>query len=288
MNILLTGSSGFIGSEIKKKLKHFKLNVIDYDIAQGQDILNLLQRRQVIEEQKIDIVLHTAAEANLYIMEETEGARRGVNVNVLGTANVADVCASKNIKLIYASTMCVYGDTKITKEEDTCIPVPQELYAYTKLAGEEIIKGYSKNFNMEYIILRFATVYGPTQRKELATSIFTSQAKANKEVTVHGTGKQTRTLTHIEDIAEGCVLACLNFHKAKNQTINLTTTEEISALKMAKDIIKECNSSSQVKFIPQRKNQTFREKTTNSKAKVLLNWKPKYKWKIGIKTIISS
>jgi UDP-glucose 4-epimerase len=283
MNVLLTGSSGFIGKAIKHKLTQADIKVIPYDIAEGYDILNAEQLRDTIEKENVDIVFHAAAEANLYSMEEASGAQKGIDINVKGTMNVVSVCSTKRVKLIYASTMCVYGDTDCSKLEYECVPQPQELYASTKLIGEHLIKGYNNNFGLEYVILRFATVYGPNQRDALGTSIFLKQALQNIPLTVHGTGNQTRTLTYIDDIAEGCLLACTHFEEAKNRTYNLTSTEEISALQMAKDIIGLCNSQSTIEFVPQRKNQTFREKTSNARARLYLKWTPAHTWAEGLK-----
>ena len=283
MKVLLTGSKGFIGKQLSITLLEEGYEVIGYDIEDGQDILNLKNLEETISVTDPDFIFHVAAEANLYGMESLEGAKRGIDINVIGTSNIALLASKFKKKLIYASTMCVYGDTQESKLEDTTKPKPQELYAYTKLAGEQLILGCHKNFDLEYIILRFATVYGPGQRTALGSSIFLTQALKNEDVTVHGDGTQQRTLTHIKDIVQGCLLAVKNFKSGKNQIINLSSDESISANQMAEDIIELSQSNSKIKYIPQRKNQTFHEYTSWVKAFLLLNWSPSFSWKSGIK-----
>ena len=281
MRILLTGSSGFIGREVLTKLRT-EHKVFEYDVLNGDDILDISNLERNVRLYQIDLIFHIAAEANLYSMENISGAKKGMDINVVGTNNVALVCATHKIKLIYASTICVYGDTTELKDETHCLPEPQELYAYTKLAGEQIVKGCHKNFTLDYIILRFATVYGPRMREALGCYIFIKQALAGEEVTVHGDGTQERTLTHVEDIADGCMNAVKYFDTAKNRTYNISTDEKITATQMAKDIIAITNSTSKIKYIPQRQNQTFSENVSYTLAEQYLHWKPKYTWQNGV------
>jgi len=279
MNILLTGSSGFIGTAIKLKLKRAGYNVLEYDRKLGRDVLNLEDLEQHI--QSCNFVLHIAAQANMYAMEDIDGAYKGTDFNIQGTHNVAFLCAKHKIKLIYASTICAYGNIKEQATEDAKVN-PSELYACTKYAGEIIIQGYALNFNLEYIILRFATTYGPGMRSALGVHVFFTQALQDKDITIHGDGKQARTLTHVDDIATGCALAIKHFDNARNEIINLSQHEKVSAIQMAEDIKKITGSNSKIVFVDQRHNQTFDENVCNQKAWKLLNWLPKYNWQDGL------
>lgn len=287
MNILLTGSSGFIGSKVLQALIQQKYSVTPFDIHDHKDILNIEQVNREVE--KNDIIVHIAAQANLYNMETIEGAKAGTDLNVQGTHNIVAACAEYKKKLVYISTVCVYGNPKQSGgyyHENKTEPRPLELYSFSKYCGEMLVKGYSANFGLEYVILRLATTYGPGMRKALGAYIFIDQAKHNKPITVHGNGKQVRTLTYISDIVSGIVCSIKSFDKAQGCTYNISSEEQISAIQMAKDIKKYTNSKSEIVFIKQRKNQTFEEYVENKKARKYLRWKPKYSWKKGIKETI--
>lgn len=281
--ILVTGGSGFIGKEIIKHLEWYKFKAINYDIRAKCNLLNRNQLERCIKE--VDMVIHIAAQANFMEMEDLVGAQQGVDVNVIGTHNVAYFCTKYKKPLIYGSTVCTYGNIKEIGKESSALN-PSDLYAYTKLAGENIIIGYAKTFGLNYIILRFATTYGPGMRPALGVYKFIAAAAKTLPIRLHGNGKQTRTQTHVYDIAAGVVKAVQRFNKAKNNIINLSSTEQISAKRMAKDIIKKLKSKSKILSVEQRKNQTFEERFSIDKARKLLKWSPVYSWDKGIKHTI--
>lgn len=284
--ILLTGDKGFISKRLKQRLIKLGHEVIGYDIVDGFDLLDLPKLEEFIK--SVDVVYHIAAQADLMTMYDIENARKGVLANVEATHNVAYLCAKYNKWLIYASTVCVYGNQDEHPEmEDVTLPNPSDLYACSKYAGEWVIKGYSKNFGNPYTILRFATIYGEGMRPALAVHIFLSQALKGRDITVHGDGKQDRTQTYIDDLVDG-IVAPLNYpENAKDQVFNLTNAKSISALQMAEDIKEITDSNVSIVFIPQRANQTLHEDFDVSKAELLLNWKAKTPWKEGLqKTLL--
>ena len=282
MNLLVTGSSGFIGSKVVSRLKLLGHKVIPYDLVDSRSILDVNQLEELIPE--VDAVFHIAAQADLTQMSESIGAgRQGVILNVTGTNNVACLCAKYKKWMIYASTVCVYGNQDSWPErEDSTLPNPAELYSCSKYAGEWIMRGYGYNYGMPWTSLRFATVYGEGMREALGLHIFFSQAIRNLPITVHGDGSQVRTLTYIHDLVDG-IVSVLDHPRSQNQVINLSSTEQISALKMAEDVKKITDSSSEIIFIPQRNNQTIHENFDVSKAEKILSWKAKTSWNDGLK-----
>jgi len=275
--ILLTGSSGFIGKHIYNILKKY-YGVIPFDKKCGKDLLNIKQLEKSI--QKCEIVVHAAAEANFENMEVFDKSYSSTSMNIQGTHNIAHLCSKHEKKLIFISTCCVYGNASKFVEEIKVYP--KDLYSFSKLAGENIIFGYHKNFDLQFIILRIATCYGPNMRPELGIAKFIYNASKNIPLPIHGNGKQTRTFTHVYDIAQGVLKSIKFFNIAKNNIINISTTEQTSALQAAKDIIRLCKSKSPLQFVKQRKHQIFKENVSNHKAMQLLKWFPKYNWQKGI------
>lgn len=280
--ILVTGSDGFIASRVVTKLREMGHDVIGYDILSGYDLLDLVQLEKSIK--PVDIVYHIAAQADLTKMSESvKEGRKGVLINVEGTHNVAYLCAKHKKWLIYASTVCIYGNVKDHPEkEDETLPNPSELYSCSKYAGELLVKGYGLNYGMPWTSLRFATIYGEGMRKALGLHVFFRQALAGVPITVHGDGSQVRTLTYIHDLVEGIVAPLAHPEKAKGQIFNLTATQGISAKKMAEDVKALTGSKSEIQFVEQRANQTMHEDFDVTKAKTLLKWEATTPWEKGL------
>lgn len=283
MKILVTGSDGFIGGHVVRRLKDAGHEVVPFDIRSGGDMLD----RDAIDKavaDGIEVVYHIAAQADLTKVKSFDDAYICTELNVTGTHNVAYACAKHKAWLVYASTCCVYGNQEQHPEtEDTTLPNPAELYAATKLAGEDVIKGYGLNFSMPWTILRFATIYGPGMREALATHVFFDQAYRGADITVHGTGEQDRTLTFIDDLVDG-IVRTHEHPESQGHVINLTASEPISANKMAEDIKRIVGSPSKIVHITDRPRQTFHEDFSVEKAKTLLGgWFAKTAWEDGLK-----
>lgn len=275
-NILVTGGSGFIGQHLVDRLRSQGHNVDIFDLSGGQDLLNVQQVEEAISGR--DMVFHLAAIADLY--ESKKNPLKNMNVNVIGTINVAEACLKYGVLLNYASTCCVYGNQEIHPSDEKSLPNPTEIYACSKLAGENIILGYAKTCGLKYNIMRFATIYGPGMRSALATYVFLDQAIKGLPITVHGTGKQTRTLTFTEDLVDGMVEW---FNSGiTDEIVNVTTEEEVSVLEMIELIKKITGSKSEIIFLPERQGQIFREQIEAQKALALFGWKAKHTFEEGM------
>lgn len=270
MSILVTGGNGFIGKNFVGKLE----NVEIYDLP--NDILDIENLRRRIRGK--DIVWHFAAIADLdwAVLHEKET----FDVNVQGTINVARICAEEGVKLNYISTGCVYGNQKSYPTIEESLPNPAELYASTKLMGEEAIKAFAKTYGLRYNIARIATIYGEGMRSALGVHIFFSQSLKGVPITVHGDGLQIRQQTYIDDLIEGLVLLH-NWH-GENETFNFCADEGVSAIQMAKDIKRVTETESEITHVDQRKGQVFIENISSDKAKNILGWKAKTPFKEGL------
>jgi nucleoside-diphosphate-sugar epimerase len=261
-----------------RKLGH---EVVSYDIVDGQTLFDMDRLEQAVK--AADIVYHIAAESDLTRMMTLETGRAGVRTNIGGTENVAYLCATYDRWFLFASTVCVYGDVNLHPvHEDRTLPNPNEIYACSKYAAEWLIKGYGKSFNLNYTILRLATVYGPGMRAALGVYVFFEQALLGLPITVHGDGKQERTLTYVDDVVEGMIAPLSHKAAALGQVFNITMQEPISALRMAHEIRDITRSASQIVFIPQRKNNTIHEEVDISKAEHLLNWRARTSFTEGL------
>ncbi len=272
MKTLIIGK-GFIGDKVLDKLidsgKHEEIDV--FDLTLGHDLRN---RTQVFEAIKgHDKVILMAAVANLNDFEADP--LLGMDVNVGGLINVSNSCMVLKKKLYFISTCCVYGNTKdLPSSEEACV-APSEIYAAAKYAGEWILKGYRKSYDLDYVILRLATAYGPGMRAALAPAVFINQIKRREPITIHGSGEQTRTLTYIDDLVDG-IVTVINSN-VMNETFNISTEEERSVNELV-DIIKQEMGVPdwKVRHTPDRKGQTFKEQIDSKKIREIRVWKGRY------------
>lgn len=294
MNITITGGSGFIGSNLVRVL-HKKYNITVFDINETQfndatyvqgNITNSKAANEAIK--NADIVIHLAA--TLGVINTEENPIKTLDTNIFGTKNVLDACKNNNVKkIIFSSSSEIYGEpTKIPiNEADKVMPITN--YGISKLAAEEYIKAYSKNFGITYTILRLFNIYGEKQRNDWVMSEFVNQAIKNQEIMIHGNGSQIRAFCHVNDAVKGFEIA---LKKGNNDTYNIgNDTEPISIKELAERIITLSNSKSSMKFLPFEKSNRDRNEIMNrapniEKARKQFDYKPEVSLNEGIKKII--
>ena len=229
--ILITGSAGFIGFHLCKKLLESEYSVIGidninhyYDIELKKrrlDILNNYKRRKkakwefiktdLIDEDKLqdifkifnpDIVVNLAAQAG--VRYSIENPKAYINANIVGFQNILDCCKIFKIKhLLYASSSSVYGgNTKTPFKENDSTNHPVSLYAATKRSNELMAHTYSHLYNIPSTGLRFFTVYGPWGRPDMAPMIFAEAILSRKPIKVYNQGNMSRSFTYINDVID--------------------------------------------------------------------------------------
>ncbi len=283
----MTGSAGFIGRALCRKLLEEKHSVIGLDVIETQikrknltSIIGDITNPKLVDSDEtsdlwnnVDFVFHLAAMANV---EEVRDKRDlAFKVNLYGTFNVVETCRKYDIPLGFASTACVYGHTPQHPSTEEGPTNPVDLYGITKLAGEELVKGLLKR----WVILRFGTTYGPEMRSALCTYIFLRQAIKNEPFTIKGRGDQTRNWIYIDDLVDGCIKAMKYILDSKeNHIFNLVGQPNYSVKTLAKfchQIVSGSKKSYKVQFLPEREDDVFIEDISIEKAKNLLNWEPK-------------
>ncbi len=227
MNILVTGSAGFIGYHLSKRLcsEGFFVTGIDnineyYDPSLKQSRLSNLEDLENFKFHKIDItnsedllevfkkgefqrVIHLAAQAG--VRYSLESPHTYVQSNLVGFLNILEACKSFEIEhLVYASSSSVYGlNTQFPFSSKHTTDHPASLYAATKKSNEMMAHSYSHLFGMPTTGLRFFTVYGPWGRPDMALFIFTESILKGKKIHVNNNGNMKRDFTYIDDIIEG-------------------------------------------------------------------------------------
>jgi UDP-glucuronate 4-epimerase len=231
MSILLTGSAGFIGFHLSRRLLERGDQVVGvdslnayYDPALKAARLAILEGYSGYRHARIDLadrdamaalfaearpsaVVNLAAQAGVrYSLEKPEAY---VDANVVGFLNVLEGCRAVQPKhLVYASTSSVYGaNGKLPFNVHDGANHPITLYAATKLANEAMAHSYAHLFSIPSTGFRFFTVYGPWGRPDMALFKFTDAILDGRPIDVYGRGQMQRDFTYVDDIVDGLVAA---------------------------------------------------------------------------------
>lgn len=274
--ILVTGSSGAIASRFCRKLERENIQVIPFDLAEGDDLMDYLELFKKVA--RADSVWHFAAMADLNYA--AADPLKCMEVNIKGTYYLTHICHELKVKLNFISTCCVYGNCGEFPSSEKNLPNPSELYAHSKLAGENIVLGYHKQVGLKYNILRIPTTYGEGMRPALAIAQFIKRAKANEDIIIHGNGEQTRTYTYIKDLIDALWL--IESKGIENETFNISSDEEISVNNLVELIKTMTESNSKIIWGYDRIGQTYREFIDTTKLKKL-GWEAKVSLVEGLK-----
>jgi nucleoside-diphosphate-sugar epimerase len=283
-SILITGSSGVIGSVLSGKLKALGINVIPFDIKDGYDICNKKQLHSKI--QRISGIVHCAAIARVCECEYNSELCKKINIQ--GTKNIVECILIQDKKpwLLFLSSREVYGNSnKIPISENTPLnPINQ--YARSKVEGEKIINQARQN-GLKTGIIRLSNVYGSINDYETrAIPAFVKAALKNDHLLINGI-EHILDFIHINDVIEG-IVKYIEFLQNKKDTeiINLVSGVPTNLKILAKTIIKMTNSKSSI--IDKAKNdyEVAHFVGNKNKAKKLLNWSPKIALTEGLRKFI--
>ncbi len=233
--IFVTGSAGFIGSNLVKRLfkdvkgatiigidnmndyydvalKDFRLNELNTNVPEGTtwkfvkgDIADKATIDGIFEEYKPQVVVNLAAQAGVRYSITNPDAY--IQSNLIGFYNILEACRNWPVEhLVYASSSSVYGSNKkVPYSTDDKVDNPVSLYAATKKSNELMAHAYSKLYNIPSTGLRFFTVYGPAGRPDMAYFGFTNKLRKGDTIQIFNYGNCMRDFTYVDDIVEGVV-----------------------------------------------------------------------------------
>lgn len=269
-------------NNVKELLKNENFKLYRKDIRDKQSI------KEIFDENNIDIVMHLAAMAG--VRPSIENPILYQEVNCMGTQNILEEMKNHNVKnLVMASSSSVYGNCKeVPFREDMVVDFAISPYAATKKANEVMTHVYHKLFNMNVVMLRFFTVYGPKQRPDLAINKFTRFMLNNEEIPMFGDGTTSRDYTYIDDIVDGIVKSCNYALTNENvyEILNIGNSSPTSLKEMINTIAKVLNVEPKIKQLPMQPGDVDRTYADVSKAKELLRYEPKTTFEEGIKKFV--
>ncbi len=297
-NILVTGGAGFIGSNLVKKIDLSLFNVIVLDnfdnfysveiknknIAEFDNSIKVIfgditDKNFLIElfsKINFDIVIHLAAKAGVRpSLIDSEGF---LKTNVLGTLHLLEVMKEFGAKkIIIASSSSVYGNNvKIPYSENDNVDNPISVYAATKKTCELISYTYHNLYNFDVLNLRFFTVYGPSQRPDLAIHKFFKKIYNNMEIDFYGNGDTKRDYTYIDDIVNG-ILNSIRFienNTSVYEILNLGNTNPVSLKELTQKIEIVTRRKFKYNYMPMQMGDVNITFSDISKARKLIDYNP--------------
>lgn len=242
MSIFITGSSGFIGSNLAKRIltEQPDTQVIGldnmndyYDVRIKEERLAELQKFpnytfikgnladkalifDIFEKYRPQVVVNLGAQAGVRYSITNPDAY--IESNMLGFYNILEACRHYPVEhLVYASSSSVYGSNKkVPYSTDDKVDNPVSLYAATKKSNELMAHAYSKLYNIPSTGLRFFTVYGPAGRPDMAYFGFTNKLVKGETIKIFNYGNCKRDFTYVDDIVEGVIRVMQKPPKKKN------------------------------------------------------------------------
>ncbi|MGD2101277.1 MAG: NAD-dependent epimerase/dehydratase family protein [Acidimicrobiia bacterium] len=283
MKVLVTGSAGFIGRHVCRRLLADGAKVTGFDVKQAGlddieeitgDLLDLDQVQAAVTGH--DVVCHVGAIGDVYLAAEQPGLAAAVNVT--GTSNVATAALENDARVVYASTWEVYGEPRYEPVDEEHPASPDHPYNITKLAGEQMLLASHRLGGLSAIALRLGTAYGLGMRPNSVFEIFIRKALSGEPITIQGDGSQGRQFTHVSDIARAFALATRS--DEAGMTLNIVSPDVVTIRQLAEKVVERFPT--QVEFGDPRPGDVAPSYVSAAKAEEILGWKAEVAFEDGM------
>jgi len=301
MKILVAGGAGFVGSHLVDKLvqQGHKVDVVD-DLSNGK-LENLQSVMPKIRFHKLDVSQPFAEQFSkdsfdvIYYLpcfprsQSFENPKRDVEVNVIGMVNALEIARKHKSKVIFSSNSGIYDTSKIPIDEKT-VDDPKTPYDLDKLQAESFMKLYGEVYGVDFVIFRFATVYGPRQSlsptwKPVVLE-FIAELMKGQRPTIYWDGDQTRDFIYVADLVDALVLALDK--KATGETMILGSGKETSINQLFQTVSRILGVNVEPVREPKKLGDIRRMRYDCRKAERILGWKARTTLEEGIKRIIAA
>ena len=276
--VLVTGSSGFVGSKLSSLLIKQGANVIEFDKENGDDITDFESLTCFGE---IDIIFHLAA--IMFVPFTQKNPQITYSVNVLGTLNILELARISNSKLVFTSSY-VYGNPEKLPVSEKHELKPTNTYSKSKILGEEMCKIFNQDYEVPVTILRPFNIYGKGQNDNFLIPLIVSQLNSGKIILNSKLPK--RDFIHVSDVVSAYIKA--GIYSANNFDIfNIGSGVSISVENLVDKIIYLSDKKPNVEYKNiNRSNEIMDTVADIKKAKDLLDWKPKKSLDQGLSELL--
>jgi len=294
---VITGAAGFIGSHLSEALLDRGWSVVGIDnllTGSVDNIAHLAGRdfhfikhdvtNYIYVEGPVDVVFHWASPASP--IDYLELPIPTLKVGALGTHKALGLAKAKQARFVIASTSEVYGDPLEHPQKETywgnVNPVgPRGVYDEAKRFAEAMTMAYHRYHGVDTKIVRIFNTYGPRMRLNdgRAVPAFMSQALRGEDVTIFGSGKQTRSFCYVSDLVDGIMRLA---DSKENDPVNIGNPHEMTIEEIATTIVRMTGSKSRLIYKPLPVDDPKQRQPDITRARTLLGWEPKVKLEEGL------
>jgi dTDP-glucose 4,6-dehydratase len=300
--VVITGAAGFIGSHLAEALLDRGYSVVGIDnllTGSTANIAHLANRdfvfikhdvtNYVYVEGPVDAVLHWASPASP--IDYLELPIPTLKVGALGTHKALGLAKEKKARFVLASTSEVYGDPLEHPQKETywgnVNPIgPRGVYDEAKRFAEAITTAYHRYHGLDAKIVRIFNTYGPRMRLNdgRAVPAFMSQALRGEDITIFGSGQQTRSFCYVSDLVDGVIRL---MESSVNEPVNIGNPHEMTIEAIAREILRLTGASSKIVYRPLPEDDPKVRQPDITKARTLLGWEPKVKLEDGLRKTLA-
>jgi UDP-glucuronate 4-epimerase len=310
MKILITGCAGFLGFHLCEKIlkidKNSKIVGIDnlngyYSVSYKKkrlsflkdkknfqfnkiDISNFKKLERIFKKNKFDFVINLAAQAG--VRYSISNPKEYMSSNILGFFNIAELSRIYNIKKIYyASSSSVYGETKIFPIKESAKTYPKNIYSLSKKNNEELAEIYSHYYNIQFVGLRFFTIYGEWGRPDMLILKYILKCVNKDTFYLNNYGNHYRDFTYVKDVVENILRLTRKKIRKRHEIFNICSNNPVSIKWVLDKISKEFGAPKIIKK-PKQKADVYKTHGNNKKISKITKFKNYTKIGKGLTNVI--
>ena len=289
MRYVVTGAAGFIGSHLAEALQSAGHDVVGIDAftdyydpalkeenARGLDVRRLDLAADELDFTGFDGVFHLAGRPGVRSFGDV--FPQYLRDNVLATQRVFEAAVRDRVRVVFASSSSVYGQTeRYPTPEDTPLR-PLSPYGITKLTGEQLARAYASGFGLDAVVLRYFNAFGPRQRPDMAFTRIALALASGERFTVYGDGKQSRGWTYVSDVVDATILAM----QRGSGTYNVGGAIEASMNRTIALLEQISGRSLDVRRLPAVPGDQRRTNADTTRIRAELGWEPRVSLEEGL------
>jgi UDP-glucuronate 4-epimerase len=310
MRILITGCAGFLGFHLCNKIFETQKKTIVYGIDNLNnyysvsykkkrlsilkknnnfqfskiDISNFKKLKKIFSENKFDFVINLAAQAG--VRYSVSNPKEYMHSNMLGFFNIAELCRVHNVKKIYyASSSSVYGEKNNFPVKESAETNPKNIYSLSKKQNEEIAEVYSSYYKLQFIGLRFFTIYGEWGRPDMLILKYILNSLNKKTFYLNNYGDHFRDFTYVKDVVENLLILFNKKIKKKHEIYNICSNNPVSILKVIHKI-NEVFGKPKIFKRSKQSSDVYKTHGSNTKISKITKFKNYTKIETGLKNVI--